>query len=755
MDRERLFRHLEQRYTSKREMISRIPLGAQTESLWQELLSRRRAKSTVLPICNAVGMPFWYVTTDKMVSASEKVVEMLLENEQDFDPYTEAPNVVTLEEAFYTGYVDGAGITMQDAMVFLQSGSPPRDVEEQLIVNNRQAGAFATKYLYRPIDVMYLQELAAILTDGLDEGGGEFRVEDWIQIPSMMDEPYKLPTARTVPDRAAELVRMLDDPKLHPLIKSAAAQAWALTVRPFLEGNERLGRVLSAVVLLRSGYTFFSELSLSALIAQKGYGYYDAIANILREENGGDLTYFMEYFLDLLSRAVDERQRREGQAEKENLEAEILLAHAPLTAAEPPAIPEDAAEPEQMVIPDEPAEPPPKPQPNPVMSAKQLKSALMSVYDDWPDNVKGAAARGMISYLDAGKYEFSTADLEDDFGIQGYEKSSLLKRLRKEGVVEMTRQGQRCFFYRFCVNEKEARGAQNRVLSEDCTEAEHMSVKNTIAQFAPALKESKFKRAVRALPAFVDRGKYQFTSLDFASELNLRQKDASWFGTCLMKGGLITVVGKAGKAFLYAFCIPESEEAAVISEPPDEEEQELDLKGFFSQSPLLKDSDYSLEILERIRLLRTSNVSPRDRRIGSILTHCLPKGVVTFGAYDDETVNSRWAEDMKLVEQMGIVEKVNEKEYRILREVKPGLPSLMVRQKNVLTKIFQLFGTEVFSKEMVVATLDYSRPHASAILHQFTLIRILEKKPEKQDGSPVYQLLVNPDDHPECFNGAA
>lgn len=207
--------------------------------------------------------------------------------------------------------------------------------------------------------------------------------------------------------------------------------------------------------------------------------------------------------------------------------------------------------------------------------------------------------------------------------------------------------------------------------------------------------------------------------------------------------------------FLYAFCIPESEETAVISEPPDEEEQELDLKGFFSRSPLLKDSDYSLEILERIRLLRTSSVSPRDRRLGSILTHCLPRGVVTFGAYDDETVNNHWAEDMKLVEQMGIVEKVNEKEYRILQDVRPGLPNLVKSQKNMLTRLFRLFGTEAFSKEMLVATLEYSKPHACAILHQFTLIRIMEKKPETRDGSPVYQLLVNPDDHPECFNGAA
>ena len=36
MDRERLFRHLEQRYSTKRDMIARIPLGAQADALWQE-----------------------------------------------------------------------------------------------------------------------------------------------------------------------------------------------------------------------------------------------------------------------------------------------------------------------------------------------------------------------------------------------------------------------------------------------------------------------------------------------------------------------------------------------------------------------------------------------------------------------------------------------------------------------------------------------------------------------------------------------
>ena len=152
MDRERLFRHLEQRYSSKREMISYIPLGTQAETLWQELLSRRRAKSTVLPINSCFGLPYWYVTTDKMVVASERIINALLENETDYDPYSDAPPVATLEEIFYTSFLDGSQITLQDAMTFLESDSPPRDIEEQLILNNRRAAAFATANLYHAVD---------------------------------------------------------------------------------------------------------------------------------------------------------------------------------------------------------------------------------------------------------------------------------------------------------------------------------------------------------------------------------------------------------------------------------------------------------------------------------------------------------------------------------------------------------------------------------------------------------------------------
>ena len=78
MDRDKLFRYLNQRYCSKREMLSRIPLGVQPDALWQDLLNHRRSRSATLPLYSHTGFPYWYVTTEKMISASEKIIEAIM-----------------------------------------------------------------------------------------------------------------------------------------------------------------------------------------------------------------------------------------------------------------------------------------------------------------------------------------------------------------------------------------------------------------------------------------------------------------------------------------------------------------------------------------------------------------------------------------------------------------------------------------------------------------------------------------------------
>ena len=73
-------------------------------------------------------------------------------------------------------------------------------------------------------------------------------------------------------------------------------------------------------------------------------------------------------------------------------------------------------------------------------------------------------------------------------------------------------------------------------------------------------------------------------------------------------------------------------------------------------------------------------------------------------------------------------------------------------QKRFITEMYETFGDDVFSTEMVIATLDYSGAHVSAYLHQFTLLRILDCR--KEDVYR-YQFLINPEEHPEYFEPAA
>ena len=170
------------------------------------------------------------------------------------------------------------------------------------------------------------RELPASSTQGSHGCAEDYRQSDQHPIAAMNNETCEVPPVFILPDRMNEYYAFLQDPGMHPLIKAAVAQAYLLVARPFPEGNERLSRMMSSAVLLRCGYDFFRDFSISAVIARESYRYYKCMRVIIRGENGSDLTYFVEYYLDLLIRALDARKERLQWREQENLERERELA---------------------------------------------------------------------------------------------------------------------------------------------------------------------------------------------------------------------------------------------------------------------------------------------------------------------------------------------------------------------------------------------------------------------------------------------
>jgi Fic family protein len=83
------------------------------------------------------------------------------------------------------------------------------------------------------------------------------------------------------PERMAELISWLNETRrlrsLHPLLIAAVFKAVFLEIHPFSEGNGRLSRVLTTLLLLQGGYGFVPYISLESAIEQSKDNYYLAL----------------------------------------------------------------------------------------------------------------------------------------------------------------------------------------------------------------------------------------------------------------------------------------------------------------------------------------------------------------------------------------------------------------------------------------------------------------------------------------------
>ena len=87
-----------------------------------------------------------------------------------------------------------------------------------------------------------------------------------------------------------------------PVIKAAIAHLWFLTIHPFDDGNGRIARALTDMLLARADDSALRFYSMSAQIRKERKGYYD----ILEETQKGnlDITDWLMWFLNCLRTAL-------------------------------------------------------------------------------------------------------------------------------------------------------------------------------------------------------------------------------------------------------------------------------------------------------------------------------------------------------------------------------------------------------------------------------------------------------------------
>lgn len=123
-------------------------------------------------------------------------------------------------------------------------------------------------------------------------------------------DPFETPAA--LDKICEEYNRVIGNNELEPLIAIPVFIHDFLCIHPFIDGNGRMSRLLTTLLLYRSGYYVGKYISLEAKIAKNEDLYYDALYNsqIGWHENEDDATPFIKYLLSTIISAYNDFEER-------------------------------------------------------------------------------------------------------------------------------------------------------------------------------------------------------------------------------------------------------------------------------------------------------------------------------------------------------------------------------------------------------------------------------------------------------------
>lgn|SRR5574344_139469 len=137
---------------------------------------------------------------------------------------------------------------------------------------------------------------------------GAYRTEPMQVVSGMFGREkvhYRAPEADRVPIEMANFLDWFNNEDVKPsYIKSAIAHFWFVSIHPFDDGNGRIARGISDMILAQTennGHRFYS---VSSEINKEKQAYYDALE---RTQHGdGDLTEWISWYLHCIDNAVKE-----------------------------------------------------------------------------------------------------------------------------------------------------------------------------------------------------------------------------------------------------------------------------------------------------------------------------------------------------------------------------------------------------------------------------------------------------------------
>lgn len=155
---------------------------------------------------------------------------------------------------------------------------------------------------------------AAFFPTGFSEGSqievGQYRTNEEHIVSGMFGREkihYVAPSPGRVDEEMAHFLDWFNNhDNINSVIRSAIAHFWFVSIHPFEDGNGRLARILSDMLLARADKSEFRFYNISSQINKEKKRYYDILEKA--QHSDGDITEWICWYANTLSLALDEAE---------------------------------------------------------------------------------------------------------------------------------------------------------------------------------------------------------------------------------------------------------------------------------------------------------------------------------------------------------------------------------------------------------------------------------------------------------------
>lgn len=303
-----------EKYLSENEIGFRIPNTFSLEEAWKKVQDQRKKRAEYMPFEDQEKNRFWYVLLPQLQKNLHEIdslgrdsIYSLVRQDIEMEMIKES----LMEEAVFSSAIEGAFSTVKRLREMVDQKQPPRDINDQMVLNNYRAMQFILQEKHRDLTIDFILELQKIVAqDTLDQDdaaySGRFR-NDWVYIKDKRDHIiYTPPPADQVLPAMEKMVGWVNQKNeagfIHPIVKASFVHLYFVHIHPFFDGNGRTARALFYFDLIKNEYEFFKYFSISVAVQKAKGKYYQAIRN--SEIHEGDFTYFLLYMAEIILESI-------------------------------------------------------------------------------------------------------------------------------------------------------------------------------------------------------------------------------------------------------------------------------------------------------------------------------------------------------------------------------------------------------------------------------------------------------------------